>query len=87
MYDDFDQFYRSLKTFTSDQYPGLEILSVDPIRIENWIIKASSSTFDSIFVVMINVETGDTKTGFFSSEIDANLFITRWINRAPSPYK
>jgi len=79
MHEDFNEFYRSLKTFTSKQYPGLEILSVDPIKIDNWVIKASSSTLDSIFVVMVNIETGDTKTGFFSSEIDANLFITRWL--------
>lgn len=79
MHEDFDKFYRSLKSITSDRYPGLEILSVDPIKIENWIIKASSSTFDSILVVMTHAETGEVQTGFFSSEMDANMFITYWI--------
>lgn len=61
------------------RFGDLEMFSVDPLRIDNWIIKASSSSFDSILIVMQNIFSGEVQVGLFSDEVNANIFVSHWI--------
>lgn len=58
---------------------GFEVFSFEPILLGNWMVKASLSSHDTIFISMMNVETGEVETQFFTDETQANDFINHFI--------
>lgn len=54
---------------------GFEITSLGVIRIRNWFVRVSTTSFDSICVVMTHQDLGLTQVGFFMDEIKAHKYI------------
>lgn len=62
---------------------GVKFFSFNTILLEDWFVKASISSVDSICVVMQNINTGAVRTGFFTDESQANQFINSLIYSSP----
>lgn len=69
------QQYKRLSLTRTKADNGLEVYSFDTVLLGDWLIKASLSNFDTIFVLMESIETGETCSGFFTDELKANDFI------------
>jgi hypothetical protein len=54
-----------------------KILIISPkiVYIEGWLVKVSMSSLGSICLVMINPNTNESYTQFFTDELKANQFI------------
>lgn len=59
---------------------GLEVFTFDSVLLRDWVIKASASNLDSIFVVMKNIKTGEVIAEFFTDEVQANDFINYYVD-------
>lgn len=53
----------------------VRLLTMEPVKFGNWMVKGSSTNLDSICILMRHIETGETKVRFFTDEIAANYFI------------
>jgi len=60
---------------------GLELTSVEPVVINDWILKASMTNLDTILVVMHHRLLHVTKIGLFEEENSANQFVMFWIEQ------
>jgi len=69
------QQHKRLSLTRTKTSSGLEVYSFDPVLLGDWLIKASLSNLDTIFVLMENIITKETCSGFFINEIKANDFI------------
>ena len=54
---------------------GLQMFSFNTVLLNDWFVKASLSSIDTILVVMQNIETSEVVTGFFTDENKANEFV------------
>lgn len=66
---------QSFTTNKSRSPSGCVITSLSTIRIKNWFVRVSTTSFDTICVVMCHVKTEDTRVAFFIDEIHAHNFI------------
>lgn len=53
----------------------VRLITMNPVKFGNWLVKGSSTNLDSICIFMYNVITEDVNIRFFSDEITANYFI------------
>jgi len=60
---------------------GLELTSVEPVVINDWVLKASMTNLDTILVVMHHRLLHVTKIGLFEEENSANQFVMFWIEQ------
>ena len=60
---------------------GLELTSVEPVVINDWILKASMTNADSILVIMHHRLLHVTKIGTFEDEDEANNFVMFWLQQ------
>ncbi len=54
---------------------GIQIFSSKTVLINDWFIKASISNYDSILIVLQNINSGEIKVRVFSDELEANKFV------------
>ena len=54
---------------------GFEITSLGTVRIKNWFLRASTTSLDTICIVMCHVKTEETRVAFFIDEVKAHSFI------------
>lgn len=54
---------------------GLQLFSFNTVLLNNWFVKASLSSIDTILIVMQNIETEEVVLGFFIDEVQANEFV------------
>jgi len=63
-------------SITTYKHPsGFRLFSFETVLLNNWFVKASLSSADTIFIVLQNIETGEVVTGFFIDENKANEFV------------
>jgi len=57
----------------------IRLLSMEPVKIGRWIIKASTTNLDSICLLFQDTETNELIIRYFTNEIEANLFVERLV--------
>jgi len=67
--------HHSFTTSKSRFDNGFEITSLGVVLINDWYIRISTTTLDSICVVMTRKKDGYTKVAFFYDELIAHEFI------------
>ena len=60
---------------------GLELTSIEPVVINDWILKASMTNLDTILVIMHHRLLHVTKLGTFEDEDAANSFVMYWLEQ------
>lgn len=55
---------------------GFDITSMGVVKIKNWYVRVSTTSLDSICVVMTHADYGLTNIAFFTDEIKAHQYIT-----------
>lgn len=60
---------------------GIELTSVEPVVINDWLLKASLTNLDTILVVMHHRLLHVTKIGLFEEEDSANRFVMFWLEQ------
>lgn len=66
---------QSFTTNKSKYYGGFEITSLCTVKIKNWFVRVSTTSFETICVVMCHVKTDRTRVAFFIDEREAHSFI------------
>jgi len=61
--------------YTYKTKSGLQLFSFNTVLLDDWLVKASLTSADTIVVIMQNIETGSVATGFFTDENKANDFV------------
>lgn len=69
------------KTIITDK---LVMTSLNPVMVQDWIIKVSGNDLGHILVGMFNPYTKDSCVHYFTNEIEANQFISTWIEKHSS---
>lgn len=59
---------------------GIDITSMGVVQLKMWYVKVSTTSLDSICVVMTHCQLGYTKVAFFVDEIKAHEFISYTTN-------
>jgi hypothetical protein len=59
---------------------GIDITSMGVIKIREWFVKVSTTSLDSICVVMTHSKLGYTKVAFFVDEVKAHVYISSVTN-------
>lgn len=57
----------------------VRLLSMDPVKLNKWIIKASTTNLGTICLLFHDTETSELLIRYFNNEIEANLFVERLV--------
>lgn len=61
--------------YTYKTKSGLQLFSFNTVLLNDWFVKASLTSIDTIVIVLQNIESGEVVTGFFTDENKANEFV------------
>ena len=59
---------------------SFDVTSCSVIKLKDWYVKVSTTSFNSICVILTHSETLYTTIAFFTDEIIAHTFITKTVN-------
>lgn len=74
------EYQKSLTTRFVDRR-GIELYSLCTVVINNWMVRASITVFDTVLVVMTHKHLGFTKVSFFTDETKAHDYIHSIVNQ------
>jgi hypothetical protein len=60
------------------------LTSLEPVLVQDWIVKISGNDLGHILLTMFNPYTKESCMHYFLDEIEANAFITTWVEKHSS---